>query len=558
MGRGAQNTAVSAGKEDTESVTMENKVYFSPNGQNRTPDVVTALLHAKDNTTLIFENGTYDFYADGAYRGYFFPGCNRSGDKLVIFPMLHLHNVVIEGNGAKFLFHDRVFPFILQDCENTILRDFSIDFSFPRCLEAAVTAVDEDGFFLHMDVQQNGCSVNEHGNMVIRAGSELFSSSERRFFLEQRDWHCFLSIGDIYYENINPPAAVVICDAEQQEDGIRFHYREGSEPVQFTVGKPLMISYDELRENDVIFLERCQNTEVRNVRIYHGAGMGIVGQCCENLILDHYVVDPGDDGLSSTTADAILLTNFSGTVQMTHCVVDRSVDDAISIHGFYTRVDTVTDRCKAAVRMVHLSQAGTNPYFPGDRLVISDGETMCCRGFVTVKRAFLRDDPAVIFLETEETLDGLLRPGDILENPERTPEVLIQNCTFRNFPAIRLSSAKKTVFEDNRVENCTALLLNDLVKYWSVSGCVRDVTIRNNQFANMDAGIRIFSERPMTSDIRHQNITIVGNLFRNCAVGIDASAVDHLTICGNRYENVGTPYRTACCTDVVENDCLSI
>ena len=60
---------------------MSNSIYFSPNGENRTPDIVKTLLHAPDNTVVRFEKGVYDFYSDGAYKGYFFPGCNRSGEK---------------------------------------------------------------------------------------------------------------------------------------------------------------------------------------------------------------------------------------------------------------------------------------------------------------------------------------------------------------------------------------------------------------------------------------------------------------------------------------------
>ncbi len=528
---------------------MGNTIRFIPNGQNRTPEVVRALLHAAAGTTLFFEPGTYDFFADGAYRGYFFPGCNRNGDKQVIFPLLHCRGVTIEGDDAHFMFHDRVFPFIMQDCTDICLRGFSVDFSFPRCLEGTVKSVDPDGFMLEMDILGYGCEVNAYGNLLIPAGSEQFSSSERRYFLEQRDWHCFLSVGDIFYEHNNPPAAVVYCDAEMREDGVYFRYRSGSEKVRFTVGKRLMISYDELRENDVIFLERCKNTAVEDVRIFHGAGMGIVGQCCENLHLNHYTVDPGDDGLSATTADAILLTNFSGHICVENCLVDRSVDDAISIHGFYTRVDAVTDRCKATARMMHLSQAGTNPYFPGDVLVVSDGETMCKKGTVTVKRTFIRDDPALIYLETEESVNDLLRPGDILENPRRTPTVEIKNNVFKNFPAIRLSSAQKMVFENNRVENCHALLINDLIRYWSVSGCVNDLTIQNNLFANMGTGISVISERSAGADVRHQNIRILHNTFQNCGVGVGASCVDGLIIEGNHFENVSIPVSVTDCTD---------
>ena len=183
---------------------------------------------------------------------------------------------------------------------------------------------------------------------------------------------------------------------------------------------------------------------------------------------------------------------------------------------------------------------------------------MSRKGTVTVKRTFIRDDPALIYLETEEPVSELLCPGDILENPGRTPTVEIRNCVFKNFPAIRLSSAQKMVFENNRVENCTALLVNDLIRYWSVSGCVNDLTIANNVFAHMGAGIRIFSERTEGADVRHKNIRILHNTFESCEVGIAASCVDGLVIDGNHFEKVNTPITVSDCTDVtlqqLEND----
>ena len=172
------------------------EIRLTPNGKNRTKEVVDALLHMQSGTTLVFEKGTYDFYLDGAYRGYFFIGCNRSGEKRVVFPLLNLKNVTIDGNGSSFIFHDRIFPFVTQNCENVTLKNFSIDFSFPRCLEAVAGKTDENGFELYVD-EKYGCTVNDKGNLLIPAGSETFSSSERRYFLEQKNWHCFISVGDI-------------------------------------------------------------------------------------------------------------------------------------------------------------------------------------------------------------------------------------------------------------------------------------------------------------------------------------------------------------------------
>ncbi len=525
-----------------------NSITFRPNGKNRTPDVVKALLHAPDNTVVRFEEGVYDFYREGTYNGYFFPGCNRSGEKQVVFPLLNLNNITIEGNGADFVFHDRVFPFILQNCTNVTLRDFSVDFSFPRCLEAVVTRMDNNGFALK--ITNGAYSVGKQGNLLIQAGAETFSSSERRFFLEQRDWHCFISVGNIYYENVDLPADVIYCSAEEQGDEVYFRYTDDTAKARFTLNKRLMLSYDEMRENDVIFMERCKDTVLQNVRILHGAGMGVVGQCCENLHLDHYVVDPDDDGLYSTTADAILLTNFSGKVVIENSRVDRSIDDAISIHGFYTRVERITDRNKAVVRLVHPSQAGTNIYFEGDTVKISDGETMNEHGRLTVKRSCIREFPEQILLEFREDIDGKLNVGDFLENDRRTPEVEIRNNVFMNFPAIRLSSAQKTVFENNVIKNCTALDVNDLMRYWSVSGCVNDLTIRNNTFENMQIAVNIVVDRFADSAVRHRNIRITDNRFCRCEKGIEAHSVNGLTIKNNIFEDTPIPVTVHNCENV--------
>ena len=206
--------------------------------------------------------------------------------------------------------------------------------------------------------------------------------------------------------------------------------------------------------------------------------MGIVGQACENMQIKKYVVSPNEDDLYSTTADGILLTNFSGKVSIQDCVIDRSIDDAISIHGFYTKVEQITARNKAVVRLIHKSQAGTNIYFNGDVLKVSDGNSMNEIGTVKVKDTSIHAEPELIYLEFAEDIQNKIKIGDYLENDGRTPEVEIKNCLFNDFPAIRLSSAKKMIFENNIVKKCFGIKINDLMAYWFVSGCVTGLTIR--------------------------------------------------------------------------------
>ena len=102
-----------------------------PDRRNRTGEIVEALRTAPDGSVIRFESGIYDFFADDAFSGYFCPSCNKSSDKKVIFPVLRKKNITLDGGGAEFVFHDRVFPFIVQDSVGVTLENFSVDFSFP-------------------------------------------------------------------------------------------------------------------------------------------------------------------------------------------------------------------------------------------------------------------------------------------------------------------------------------------------------------------------------------------------------------------------------------------
>ena len=261
-----------------------------PDRRNRTGEIVEALRTAPDGSVIRFEPGIYDFSADDAFSGYFCPSCNKSSDKKVIFPVLRKKNITLDGGGAEFVFHDRVFPFIVQDSVGVTLENFSVDFSFPRCVICDVQTVGEDGICLSIDRAKYDYRTNEEGNLLIRAGNDEFSTCERRFFLKQGTRGntdcCYLSAGEIFYDNDNLPAEVFYCYAEETDGGVflRRDGRSGFSP-RFTAGAELLLSYDEQRDNDVFFFDRSENITVRNVSIHNGAGMGFVGQCCRDLTL---------------------------------------------------------------------------------------------------------------------------------------------------------------------------------------------------------------------------------------------------------------------------------
>ncbi len=552
------------GEKEIAAYDMENQltllkrpiIHFSPNGKNRTPDVVQALLHAQDGTVLYFENGIYDFYEDGCYEGYFCPSCNRSSDKKVVFPLLSLRGISIEGDNAEFLFHDKLFPFIIQNCKTVSLHGFSIDFAFPRCLIAKVEKVDETGIQLSVDRKQYDYYVNTDGNLCVKASGKLFSNCERRFsFVKYGALHCFIASGKRYYDDNgnNLPSNVLFYNALETENGFCLQYTdETTFKPHVEPGWMIQICFDTYRDNDVFFLENSSNISFDTVRVFTGEGMGIIGQCCENIRINQFTIAPhtSDEWAYATTADGILLTNCTGTVQIENSLIDRSKDDAMSIHGFYTKVERIVSPTKVLTRLMHMSQGGTNIYRKGDVLHISDGSSMDEIATATVVEAYLQDDPYLVYVEFDSDITEIIHPGDYLDNPDRTPEIIVRNCTFHNAHCIRFSSSKPTVFENNFMDGMAGLVLNDLMRFWYVSGCARDVMIRRNRFENMNCAIQIIMERLGTTHMKHHNISIEENAFVNCHQALQAESVDTLIFRNNELDADTVPMKIKNCVNV--------
>ncbi len=530
---------------------MNSAIQLIPNGTNRTPEIVELLRRLPDNSTVSFEKGVYDFFADGAYEGYFSPSCNTSSDKKVIFPLLSVKNVTIDGGGSTFLFHDRVFPFISQFSDGVILRNFTVDFSFPRYINAET--VEKTDTFLRVRIldEDIAYAANDAGNLCIRVGEEELATCERRFFLQEYGGgNCFLVAGKYYYDNKNLPAPIFRCDAVKEGDTLVFRFNGDTAHIPaFRPGVRLAISYDENRMNDVIFLDRSRNITVQDVTIHRGAGMGIVGNCCENLTAERFVIEPSParDDLYSTTADGMLLTNFTGVIKVTDSKIRHTMDDAMSIHGFYTKVERITAPDKLTVRLVHPSQSGTMLYFPGDEITFSTGDTMCETTSAVVKSAYFARDPDLIYLTFEAPIDTAVSVGDWLENKGRMPEVILRNNLFDTFPALRLGNPKKTVVEKNHIRN-GRLLVNDLLGYWCASGCVHDLTIRGNTFEN--AGIAVMQTRDSRTTAFHSDIVVENNTFCNCSRSLTADHTERLRFTDNILENSGEPQFDTTCREI--------
>ena len=94
-----------------------------------------------ESVTLRLSPETCFLGMEGVFRGVFAP----SNEKRAAFPLIGKKRLRIDGRGAVLSFTERLFPFILQDCEDVVLENFTIDFTFPRYAVAEVLRADAEG-----------------------------------------------------------------------------------------------------------------------------------------------------------------------------------------------------------------------------------------------------------------------------------------------------------------------------------------------------------------------------------------------------------------------------
>ena len=515
-----------------------NQHIFVPAGlENATSALVKALREVPEGGCVTLEKGVYHFYREGAWEQYLAPTNNHNGVKAIALPFFGRKNVTLEGNGAELLFHDRLFPGVVSGCQGITLRNFSVDFAFPRYAVGKVWAGGEDGFGLEFDEDQGDFSL-ENGCLAFRAGSQWRTTAQVKFFLwdpSGKNGVCFFVAGETRDPLTNLPAGVIRCDAESAGNRrVFFRYRPGSLKKQYAPGDVILVSHDENRENDVFFLEDSSQVRLENIEIFRGAGMGVIGQMCRDVSLEkvRIGVRPGRRELRSITADAYHFVHCDGLLSMKSCTARNTLDDAVNIHGIYTRLEWTEGR-RARAQIGHHEQYGFLPYRPGDtlRLIRPDGEER--EGRWVVESAQLTRDGTGIELTFANDCPG--ENGDYLENPDRMPEITIEGCAFEACPRVLISSSKPTRIRNNFFRLEAGLSIIDGMQYWYEAGPVEDVTLADNVFDNDlcalgRAAVTIYVDGESGRIRRHRNIRLRGNQFLHCAKIVEASQVEHLTI----------------------------
>ncbi len=526
------------------------EIKLTSDRKNMTPAVISAINElVKTGGELHFEKGEYHFFKDGTEKRFFGVSNNSACDKYMVFPIINGKDITIDGHGSVFVFHDIVFPFMVSHSENITLKNFTVDTGVSPVVEFFTHGLTDDGFYMDIDRKKSPFFVKD-GALCFERESEIVSGENEYFSLHEIGIHNvqYFATGNCKADMSNLAAPLMWCDVSETEGGIYAKYHKDS-PTRCKFSDMRIASIiDGKRDVDVICLDNSKNIKIKDIKVARGIGMGIVAQLTTDIEIDGFCTDIGyhQNATQTLTADSLHFINCDGRLEIKNCVISDTMDDATNVHGMYTSV-TAADDNTVFTKICHQEQRYFNPYRPGDRLEIIDGDSLTVVAeFIVNQARFYKDDGENIEIGGCFTYGkDKVMPHFLVENPDRMPDLYMHRNHFYNFPHNRISGGGKMVIENNHFHDCLAALVSqDLAKYWYESGRINHLVFKNNILENCNgwggnAFIRIgadgfdFDKTPLI----HKYIEISNNSFSNIRkYAVKAGGVQELVIKDNKFD----------------------
>ncbi|WP_311327745.1 alpha-1,3-galactosidase-related protein [Capnocytophaga sputigena] len=451
---------------------------------------------------------------------------DQTNPKKVAFYYENLHNVVIDGKGQNLVFHGTILPFVVKNCSNLTLRNFSIDFATPYLRQLQITEVDS----LHNSIK---AQLYPQGNYKIENEKLYFTGEDYQEM--PFGGMVFAPNKHLAYRCIDVPfSPTKIVELAPNE-----FYIEGMGKLPYLqVGERFVLrTYS--RPTPAIFVTESKNITLENITVHNVQGMGLLAQLTENMTLDKFrvAIEEGSERFFTTQADATHFSACKGKIRSVNGLYEGMADDAINVHGTYLKVITRENDYTIKAQYMHPQSWGFLWGNKGDQVQFVAAKTMETIGDKTYKIHQIKavDKPTEVGAKIFEITFDKPLPAEVnpdtacgVENLTWTPKVLFKNNIVRNNRArgALFSTPKKVMCSNNLFDHThgAAILLCGDCNGWYETGACRNVSIKNNHFVNAltanyqftNAIISIYPEIPNLEAQQkyfHSNIRIEDNVF---------------------------------------------
>ena len=526
--------------------------------ENLSPKIQEALeaikqAYGSKKVTLLFESGRYDFHeTDAVQKEYYVSNHDQPNPKAIGLALEDWKNLTLDGAGADFIFHGRMLPLSLLRSENTILKNFSIDFETPHIAQVEIVKSDAEGTLFRTEPWVKA-RIGQNGHF------ENYDDAWRNYpqagiAFDRKTRHVVYNTSDLWCPT----------NETKQLDECTFLAPHWKDARLVPGTKVAMRTWE--RPAPGIFLYMNKDTKLENVTVHYAEGMGLLAQICENITLDKFNVclrGEDDPRYFTTQADATHFSACKGKIISCNGLYEGMMDDAINVHGTYLKIVKRLDDQTVVARYMHPQAYGFYWGDKGDKVQFVRSNTMEVIGEENAIAEIIPYDKETIQGAKEfkitfaNPLDAAIseNEGFGIENLEWCPEVYFADNVIRNNRArgTLFSTPLKTVVERNVFDHTsgTAILLCGDCNGWFETGACRDVTIRENKFINSltnlfqftEAVISIYPEIPNLKDQEkyfhggegHPGVIIENNQFETFDRPIVfAKSIDGLTFRGNK------------------------
>ncbi len=453
---------------------------------------------------------------------------NDHGLKRILFDIEGASGFTLDGGGAALTFLGETLPIRIGRSRNVTIKNLSIDWLRPFFSQAEITGAGDGWITFFADPARYPLRA-DRGRLIALDGrgwqtdflwnmlpfdpvSREVSSKRDNWHLSR--WHRATDLG-----------------------GGNFRLEAGFAGT-FSAGTPVVLMHGN-RVAPGIWIEESDGVHLENVTIHHAPGMAVVGQLSRDVSLHGVRVVPSGERLFSSWVDGIHLVDCDGTTRIENCEVRGQFDDAVNVHGNFSKVVAVHDPRHLRIRTIHPQRFGRNAATAGTGLAVYRHTTMehLLVTRVTACRELNQEFCDIRLADPVPENAGALIVSR--HNPENS--VHIRGCTFG---ANRGRGCLLNIEHHVVVEDCRFHVSGHAIEsvpdanYWWEGPPVLDLAIRNNHFDHCGFGpcgttlIKAGPEFPDGSDPRAGALREATGSTKHLPAS-DYAVLGSITITGN-------------------------
>ena len=439
-----------------------------------------------------------------------------------------LKNVTIDGQGARFVTHGEMTSFVIDQCENIPLRNFTVTASDPTVPELTVIEVGSN--FMTVRIHPQSRYTVKDGHFAFVGDNWTLSDGIAQSYDKEKDitWRSWSPLPDLRKA------------IELEPNLLRFVY---DNPPQVKPGTVFQMR-DGIRDQACGLIQYSKNITLDGIHLAFLGNFGIVGQMAENITYRNLTFEPeaGSGRTCAGFADFVQMSGCKGKITIENSRFLGAHDDPINIHGTHLAVTGYPASNQIAVKYMHHQTYGFQSFLPGNEIEFIDPHSLMSLAPAKVKKAEMKNEREILLTLDRNIPQNIREIKElVVENVTYTPEVLIRDNYFARIPTrgILVSTRRKVLIENNTFfrMQMSGILIADDARSWFESGMARDVTIRNNNFIECGGPVILIApENDRNEGYVHRNIAITNNRFQlTGADAVSAKSVDGLKITDNLF-----------------------